>query len=140
MVPGQSIGLASLGETRRALTTELVREGYTGERSSLPSETIFTSESLGLFVVGFDNGSAVFIQKYGDPAVKIDGISVQSTLRTARRALLNWRSIRCPKDAYTFLVAPGGHTYFELPLGLDTANHDSANGVVVAAEPRLTCN
>jgi serine/threonine-protein kinase len=140
IVPDRAIGSALLGESRRTLTAELVSHGYTAKRSSIPSETIFTAPSRGLYVVGFYGGVAVYIQKYGDPTIAINGVSISSTLRKAEAALPSWRSIGCQSDKYTLLVAPGGHTYFELPLGIDVTNVDGANGVVIAADPRSSCD
>ena len=41
---------------------------------------------------------------------------------------------RCPK-LVTLLIAPDGHTFFELPHNLDQSNHEGFNGVTVTVVP-----
>jgi hypothetical protein len=140
IVPGHCIGPAALGEDRRKLTADLVGRGYTATPGSSSTETVFRSTSNdGVVVVGFNNNGANYIQKYGDDTIAINGVSISSTLRQAQSALPKWRSIRCPSDNYNLLVAPDGHTYFELPLTLDATNDAGANGIVVAATIVSSC-
>jgi hypothetical protein len=128
---GRSIRSARLGEPRPRLTADLVGLGYAASPGAGPQETRFTSDR-GEFVVGFENGLASYIQKYNDAGIKVRGVSVDSTLRTARLRLPEWRAVRCPPK--TLLIAPAGRTYFELPLRPDAAN-DGSNGIVVTSNP-----
>jgi hypothetical protein len=74
-----------------------------------------------------------YIQKFNDPSVKIGGVSINSTLREAKAALPDWRSVSCPD--MTLLIAPDGRTNFEFPLGFDTGNSAGSNGIVVNVDP-----
>lgn len=140
IVLGQSIGPSRLGEPRPALTANLVRLGYVAKPGHGAQETDFTS-AHDQIVVGFENGTATYIQKYNDAGITVKGVSVNSTLRTARARLPDWRTVRCPPT--TDLIAPDGHTYFELPLQPDATN-DGSNGIIVTASPlpadRSACN
>jgi hypothetical protein len=129
IVLGRGIRSARLGEPRPRLTADLVRLGYVASPGANPNETHFTSDR-GEFVIGFENGSASYIQNYNDPGITVRGVSVNATLRTARLRLPEWRSLRCAQK--TLLIAPEGHTYFELPLQPDAAN-DGSNAIVVTA-------
>ena len=131
IVPGRSIGAIALGETRSNVTAALVGSGYTAAPGTGPNAT-FTSRGVGVFTVFFDQGGAIVIQKFNDPTIKIAGISVDSTLRAAQAALPTWLTVRCPKTV-TLLIAPLGHTYFEFPHGLDTANTAGFNGIGITA-------
>jgi hypothetical protein len=75
---------------------------------------------------------ASVIKKFNDPTIKIGGISVDSTLREAEKALPNWHAVGCPHQV-TLLIAPPGHTYFEFPHGLDTPNDAGFNGIEITS-------
>jgi hypothetical protein len=98
-----------------------------------------SSSNDGVLVAGFDDSGALYIQKYGDATIAINDVSISSTLRQAEAALPGWRSIRCPSDNYTLLIAPDRHTYFEFPLTLDATNDAGANGIVVTANTASSC-
>ncbi|MHB8694507.1 MAG: serine/threonine-protein kinase [Solirubrobacteraceae bacterium] len=136
IVLGRSIGAARLGERRRALTAALVAHGYTVSPGSGPQELHFASGNA-LFVIGFVGGSATYIQLYGDPAVTVAGVSVSATVRSAMAHLPTWRTARCAHN--TLLIAPEGHTYFYLPLGLNAPN-GGGNGIIVTSTPASPAN
>ena len=136
IVPGRRIGPVELGAPRPVVRARLVREGYTISPGANVNEVHFTS-SHGLFVIGFYNRVADYIQAYNDPSVTIGGVSVNSTLRAASRALPKWHEVRC--STYSLLIAPNARTYFYLPPSLDAANQ-GANGIAVNSSPvRIAC-
>ncbi len=134
-VRGRSIGPVVLGQLPATVTPELTRAGYTLTRH-VRSEDYFSSPSGGNFVVDyFDNGRVNQVHKYNDPTISIGGVSIASTLRQARAALPAWRVVRCPVAKRALLVAPGGHTFFELPLDPNATNVAQANGIDVISSP-----
>ena len=134
IVPGRSIGSIFLGQQRAQLRSTLLGEGYKVTDRPAPNVIDFGSHQHGVIVAIFDHHVAIGIQKYNDSTVKVRGVSIDSTLRAAQKALPDWHSVRCPKS-YTYLIAPDGHTYFELPHGLDTTNAAGSNGVVITTPP-----
>jgi hypothetical protein len=130
LVLGQSIGPARLGEPRKQIAAALASQGYKEKPGSSPQERNYTSGDA-IYVVGFyDHGKATYIQKYNDPSITVDGVSVDSTLRTALARLPTWRRVRCAR--VTLLINPDHHTYFELPLGPD-AHNDGSSGIIVSS-------
>jgi predicted Ser/Thr protein kinase len=134
IVLGHSIGPVFLGERRGRVRSALLADGYRVTGTVGPNQVNYASPAHGVIVAQFDGRAMTAIQKYNDATIKVRGISINSTLRAARKALPDWRSVRCPKS-YTLLIAPKGHTYFELPHGLDTTNASGSNGIVVSSTP-----
>jgi predicted Ser/Thr protein kinase len=134
IVPGKSLGPVALGDARNQVHATLVAQGYKPMPGGGPNEDDYASSKLGNFVVDFDQGKVSIVHKYNDATIKIGGISVDSSLRQAEVALPNWHSIRCPK-LITLLIAPDGHTFFELPHNLDQSNHQGFNGISMSVVP-----
>jgi hypothetical protein len=128
IVPAKSIGPVALGDARTQVHAKLVAQGYKPQPSGGANEDDYQSGKSGAFVVDFDQGKVSIVHKYNDSTIKIGGVSIDSTLRQAELALPNWHSLRCPK-LITLLIAPDGHTFFELPHNLDQSNHLGFNGI-----------
>jgi hypothetical protein len=136
IVPGRSIGPAVLGQTRSQMTADLRGRGFKVSNGQNAQEAHFENDS-GLYVVGFFNGKANYIQKYLDTSIQVDSVSINSTVNEARDHLPDWKVLRCPGN--TLLVSPNGLTYFLLPVAPNKRAPTEGSGVIVETEPITGC-
>ena len=135
VVPGRSIGTIFLGEDRDALLADVRGSGFTPEPGDNANETRIASSGRAHGVVRFFGDRATYIRIAGAPEVKINGISVDSTLGEAQAALRDWRISPCASGS-TYLIAPDGHTYFEFSGDPNAADE---NGLVITADTVAKC-